>query len=536
MSEPLVSDASEGTERDRRFQIAGMPLWALAFLALTAAVSLITAHYRLMGGDDFLELWCDKVGSIGQLVQIQRTSPLVIDPFFYHGLTFAGIRIFGVRPFFLRLPSLCGFLVMQVCLFYFVRRIATARAAMFALAFPAITGAFGYTLQIRPYGVLLGLFGLAMLSWQTAARRDTHRAAALVMLALSIAAAVNSQYYGVLLMLPLGAGEAVRVWERRRLDVAMLLSMGAGMAGMVFVLPFMNGAAQFRGHYKADNVPYQSITQTYNFLMLGQGAFSTRTNHVLAVVLGLLIGIVVWSCIGLWRGGSVRLPAAEFLFLLVLAAMPVSAFLLGHFVTHAMEPRYALGAVIGMAALLAIALVPVLESRVAGALLLGALWVGFIWKGAVETRAERTNRTNAMEALAVSPQVEAAILSSPGQRVYTQDIDLVGFLAFHGANAEVLQYLGLVYSVDEEMRWNQSETDSRIVANLKAVDHYTIVPYESVIREPGEHLFVVTHGGWNWLDKAFASGQLQVTPVGRAFGGDVVSVRVPLDGRGQLVP
>jgi hypothetical protein len=533
MSEPLVSDASEGTERDRRFQIAGMPLWALAFLALTVVVWLITAHYRVIGGDDALELWCDKVGSIGQLLHIQRTSPLVIDPFFYHALTFADIRIFGIRPLFLRLPSLGGFLLMQVCLFYFVRRITTARAAMFALAFPAITVAFGYTLQIRPYGVVLGFFGLAMLSWQTAARGERRRAAALVMLALSIAAAVNSQYYGVLLMLPLCAGEAVRVWERRRLDVAMLLSMGAGMAGMVFVLPFLKGAAQFRGHYKAGNVQYQSITQTYNFVALGQGTYSVRVNHLLAISLGLLMGLILWSCIRQLREKTLMLPDAEFVFLLVLAALPAFAFLLGHFVTHAMEPRYALGAVIGMAVLLAIALVPVLESRVAGPLLLGALWVGFIWKGAVEARTQRAYRTSALAEMVVSPQVEAAILSSPEQRMYTQDIDLVAFLAFHGANDEVLEHMGLVYSVDEEMRWNQSETDSRIVANLKAVDHYTIVPYESVVRKPGEHLFVVTHGGWNWLDKAFANGSMQVTPVGLAFGSEVVMVKTPVAGQGQ---
>jgi hypothetical protein len=193
MSVPLISDASDETERGLRFQIAGMPLWAVAFLVLTAAVSLSMAHYRLIDGDDLLELWCDRVGSIGQLLHIQRTSPLVIDPFFYHGLTFVGIRLFGVRPFFLRLPSLCGFLLMQVCLFYFVRRIASVRAAVFALAFPMITGGFVYTLQIRPYGMLLGLFGLAMLSWQTAVRREERRAGALVVLALSIAAAINSQ-------------------------------------------------------------------------------------------------------------------------------------------------------------------------------------------------------------------------------------------------------------------------------------------------------------------------------------------------------
>jgi hypothetical protein len=86
------------------------------------------------------------------------------------------------------------------------------------------------------------------------------------------------------------------------------------------------------------------------------------------------------------------------------------------------------------------------------------------------------------------------------------------------------------------MRWNHSETDSRIVMNLKTFAPYTILPYESVIKEPGEHLFVVTHGGWNWTDKAFASGQVQVIPVGEAFGSEVVSVRGPLVGQRQRVP
>jgi hypothetical protein len=536
MSVPLISDASDETERGLRFQIAGMPLWAVAFLVLTAAVSLSMAHYRLIDGDDLLELWCDRVGSIGQLLHIQRTSPLVIDPFFYHGLTFVGIRLFGVRPFFLRLPSLCGFLLMQVCLFYFVRRIASVRAAVFALAFPMITGGFVYTLQIRPYGMLLGLFGLAMLSWQTAVRREERRAGALVVLALSIAAAINSQYYGVLLMLPLCAGEAARAWQRRRFDVPMLLSMGAGLAGMVFVLPFLKGAAEFRGHYKAGNVPYQSITQTYNFIMLGQSTFSERTNHLLAILLVVLVALVLWGCIRQWCGKTIKLPDAEFVFLLTLAALPVFAFLLGHFVTHAMESRYALGAVIGVAALVAIALGPLLRPRIAGLLILVVLFVGFAWKGLLGARAERRNRDRALALLVVPPKVMAAIMASPTQLLYTQDIDLVGFLTFHDANAEVLQHMALVYSEAEEMRWNQSETDSRIVADLKTFAPQTILPYESVINEPGEHLFVVTHGGWNWADKAFASGQVQVTPIGEAFGAEIVSVRGPLAGQGQRVP
>lgn len=521
---------------DRGFQIAGMPLWALAFLALTAAVWLIASHYRLFGGDDLLELWGDNVSSVGQLLHIERVTPIEVDPMGYPLLIFAGTRLFGVHSIALVVPSLVGFLAMQMSLFYFVRRIAFPRAAVFALAFPAITGAFAYTLQIRPYGLLLGLFGLAMFSWQTAVRRDASRTGALVVLSLSIALAINTHYYGVLLVAPLCTAELVRVWQRQRLDVPMLISMGAGMAGVVFLLPFLRGAAAFRSHYQAHNVPYQSITQTYNFIVLGQGTFSERTNHLLAVLLVVLVASVLWSCIRQWRGKTISLTDAEFAFLLTLAALPVFVFLLGHFVTHAMEGRYALGAVIGMAALVAIALVPLLRNRAAGFLILVLLLAGFAWKGIVGVRAEQRARQSALSELVLSPKIMAAIMASPTKLLYTQDIDLFGLVAFHETDPSVSPHMALVYSTDEEMRWNHSETDSRIVEHLMAVGRYTIVPYESVLKEPGEHLFVVTHGGWNWLDQALASGQLQVTPVGRAFGGEVVSVRVPLNGHGQRVP
>ena len=50
---------------------------------------------------------------------------------------------------------------------------------------------------------------------------------------------------------------------------------------------------------------------------------------------------------------------------MALAALPLFAFLLGHFVAHAFESRYVIGSILGIAALVAIALDPVLENRVA---------------------------------------------------------------------------------------------------------------------------------------------------------------------------
>jgi len=522
-----ISDDLEAKQSHRRFRVAGMPLSAIAFLILTAAVLLLTAHYSLIYGDDFLELCGDKIASFGQLLHIQRTLPLAIDPFFYHGLTFLVIRLYGVNPLVLRLPSVLGFLLMQGCLFYFVRRIASERAAVFALAFPVFTVVFWYTEQVRPYGLLLGLFGLAMLSWQTAVRREAHRTWALVVLALTIAVAINTHYYGVLLLAPLCAAELVRSRQRRRLDIPVLLSMGAGMAGAVFLLPFLKGAAGFRSHYQTEAVPHQAITQSYNFILLGHSAFSTHTNHLLAIGLALLIVLVLGSCVLQMRSKTLNLPDAEFVFLIALAALPFFGFLLGRFVTHTIEPRYVFGSVIGIAALLAIALAPFLQNGAIGRIALLLLFATFAYNGITGVRGMPRARQDALASLILSPEVKAAILASPSKLLYTQDIDLFGFASLYGPDADMREHMALVYSRDEEIRWHHTDVGSLTVLHLKSFTPYTILPYESLITQPGEHIFAVSQGGRNWIEQAFAAEHVEVKPIGNVAGRDVVSVRFP---------
>lgn len=504
-----------------------MPLSAIAFLVLTAAVSVLGSHSFPLGGDEIIELWVDKASSLTQLIHIQRALPLAVDPFFFHGLTFVVLRLFGISPLALRLPSILGFLLMQISLFYFVRRIASERAAVFALAFPAFTGAYIFSGMVRPYGLLLGLFGLAMLSWQTAVRRQEHRSWALVVLALTIALAINTHYYGVLLLVPLCAAKLVRVCQRRRVDPPLLLSMAAGTAAIIFLLPFLKGAAGFRNYYQTNLVPRQVITQSYNYILLGHAAFSTNINHLLAIGLGLLIVLVLGSCIRQMRSKTLNLPDAEFVFLVTLAALPFAGFLLGRFVTHAMEPRYALGSVFGIAALLAIALAPLFRNVPIGRAVLLLLFAAFAYSGITGVIGLQRYRREALASLILSPEIKAAIMASPSKLLYTQDIDFFGFASFYGPDADVRSRLALVYSRDEEMRLSHSDTDSRIVLHLKSFAPYTILPYESLAAQPGDHIFVVSHGGWNWTDQAFAAEHVKVTPIGQIFGSDVVSVRFP---------
>lgn len=83
----------------------------------------------------------------------------------------------------------------------------------------------------------------------------------------------------------------------------------------------------------------------------------------------------------------------------------------------------------------------------------------------------------------------------------------------------------LVYSADEELRWNRHDTMALTATHLQHFTNLPIVSYESLRDQPGPHLFVLFHTGWDWTDQAFAEDRAQLTPLGHAMDGDIVTVR-----------
>ena len=354
---------------------------------------------------------------------------------------------------------------------------------------------------------------------------------ALAVLAVSIAVAINTHYYGVLILVPLCAAELVRALQSRRVDLPVLLSLGVGMAGVVFLLPFLKGAASFHSHYQVGTVPRHLITQSYNHILLGRDAFSTKVNQLLAISLGIISVMVLWSCIRQLRRKTLNLPDAEFVFLVTLAALPFFSFLLGRFITNAVVPRYSLGSIIGITALLAIALLPLFRNDRFGRIALLLLFATFAYRGISGVITVQGATEGARASLILSPEIKAAILASPSKLLYTQDIDFFGRASYYEPDASVRSHMALVYSNSEEMRWNHIDTDSTLILHLKSISNYTILPYESLAAQPGEHIFVVSQGGWNWIEQAFEAEHVEVKSIGNVIGSEVVSVRFPRLGR-----
>jgi 4-amino-4-deoxy-L-arabinose transferase-like glycosyltransferase len=503
-----------------------LPWQAIAFLILTAAISLLWSHHKLMSQDEIFVLQTDSVPTYTQFLQIQRQYPISLDPLVYHTIAFLSIKAFGAGAFALRLPSLLGYLLMQLCLFFFVRRIANEHAALFALAVPALTATLFYSAEARPYGLLLGLYGLAMLSWQTATRRHSQRTGSLIVLALAVALTLNTHYFGILLLLPLCAAELFRTIERRRLDLPVAAAILIGMTCIAFALPFERSAAEFRkNYYNAGEVSYHAITQAYRSLFMNYTEASLSIQHFAAIGLVVFAALIVLGSVRQLRGNDLRLPNAELVFLIVLAALPFFGFLLAFFVTHSIEVRYVLGAILALSVLLSFAALPLLRSKNIAALTLSALALAIVVAGAIRIHAEQAKTNAFMTSLLLTPQIKAAILSSPRGLLYLQEMGTFEVASYYEPDPEIRSRMALVYSSNQELLWSQRDTESLTAFHMRNFTGFPIVPYEQLSTERDDHVFVLLHTGWNWTDQALAAAHAEITPLGPAMGGDAAVVR-----------
>jgi uncharacterized membrane protein len=509
---------------------------AVVFVLLTAALALTWSHNKLMSQDEMYAFQTASVPTVAELVRVQRTWPISLDPLLYPLLAHAGMKAFGVGAFALRLPALLGFLLMQVCLFFFVRRLAGERAGAMAAAFPALTATLYYSAEGRPYGLMLGLYALALLSWQVATREtgnreqgtgSRHRGWALVGLALAIALTINAHYFGVLLLVPVCAAEGFRSMQRRRTDWPVMAAIYVGMAGFAATMPFLKAAGEFRkNYYNSGWVGLHDITRAYRSIFVDYTRMSMSTQHLWMVALVAFAAALAWGCVRqiVGRGRETRIPAAEWVLMLVLAALPFCGFLLARLVTHSIEVRYVLGAVVAISAMLAVSIRPWLRRDGVFAAVMVVLGVAIVGTGAARIHAEQRKTAQRLASLVLPAEVKAALDANPDGRLYVQDMGAFEEDRFYEPDADVRARMTLVYSRAEELRWRRHDTMALTAMHIGRFTGLPVVEYEALRARPGEHLFVLYHTSWDWANQAFAADGARVRPMGHAMGGDVAAV------------
>ena len=511
----------------------GMPPVALVLLALTAAMAVCWSNAKLIHQDEMFVLQTDSVSSLSQLVHIQHDTPISLDPMVFHAMVHASMRLFGVNSLALRLPSLLGFLLMQVCLFYLMGRLLedsrlACRAGVVALALPALAATLYYAAEGRPYGLLLGFYALALLHWKIATVEKGHRTLSLCTLGLAVGLTLNTHYFGILLLIPLCAAEVVRSIQRRRIDPPMLAAIAFGTACFVFVLPFQRAAGEFRKHYyNAGRVALRGIAQTYRTLLVDYTHFSRSTQHLLAACIAGLGILFAFAVITRLRTPSTRLPLADTVFLLLLTALPFFGFLLAVFVTHSLEVRFVVGAIVGIAALAAWAAAPTLRSTTTYRIVCGVLLLGIAANGAFSIHQQTLIADHQRESLRFPDAVKQAVMQDPSRLLYFQDIGAFELASFYEPDPAFRSRLALMYSRDRELAIDQHDTISLTAMHMRAFTPFPIMSYDEVARRPGAHTFIVYKSGWDWAAEAFVQDHATITPLGSAYDGQVLTVRFP---------
>ena len=499
---------------------------ALLILLLTAAVAFTWSHVKLLSQDEVFVLQTDSVHSLHELIHIQRHYPISLDPLVFHVLAHACTKLFGPTALALRLPSIFGFLLMQVCLFLATRVIAGPRAALVAMAFPALTASLFYAPEARPYGLLLGFYALAFLAWQTATRRTERRTGSLIVLAVAIALTLNTHYFGILILIPIWIAELARTVLRRRVDLPMIVAILAGMAGIVFALPFQKAAGEFRKHYyNAGDISLRAISQAYRSLFVNYVTQPLAVQRLEAVLLVAFALVVIVLCALHLRTQRFSLPPAELVFLIVLAALPLFGVVLAVFVTHSIEVRYVLSAIIAISIFFAIAVEPWLEHRLSSSTVTALLAFAILLGGILRIHDEQVKSTRQLALLAVPPAIKARLLSTPDSHLYIQDMGHFEVASYYEPDPAIRSRIALLYSNGEELRYDRHDTASLTAEHMQHFTAFPIVSYAQLKATPGDHLLVLYHSGWDWTDQALAADQAHITALGPALDGDAVAIR-----------
>jgi hypothetical protein len=267
----------------------------------------------------------------------------------FHLITKLSADMFGWTTFGLRVPAIVGYLTMMLCVYFIVRRYAGSLYAAIGALSGFLTFAPFYATEARPYGLLLGLSGIALVCWQQASGH--FRWLAILGLFLSLVAAVSLHYYAVLSLAAIGFGELVHAWRRRRLDWSVCGALAFATTPLFLFLPLI------RANTILAQSGYAPVTLSYS--VHNTEVFYLPVNGVLWTPFVVVAGICI-LVFGQREAHPLATfevpPVHELAAWSALLLAPVEVFITGRLVTGVFDSRYGIVSIIGFSILLPLCL------------------------------------------------------------------------------------------------------------------------------------------------------------------------------------
>jgi hypothetical protein len=325
---------------DRRW-----PFFVTAFSLMFFWTAFVRANVKPFWHDEIYTIAIAGLPSVRAIWAAERAG-VDLTPPFNSILTHAVFAVAGAGRISTRLPAMMGFWVMTLASFAIVRQRSNTVAGLIAMLLPSLTGAAGYAYEARGYGVMLGLSALALFSWSEAAG-GRRRGLYLPLLAFTLAAGVWTHYYAAFAIVPILAGEVIRLAQTRKPDWGVLTSLaGVGVAILPLYSIAAGAAAQSATYWR-----HASLVDVWDtYVSIAGGLFSP---WALAIILCLgAIALACFSRDSLNRRESPGIPAHELVAAFATLLIPLWAVLAGVLITGVFVPRYAVSAVVGFAVLI----------------------------------------------------------------------------------------------------------------------------------------------------------------------------------------
>lgn len=465
-------------EKNKLWLLCG---FSVSYLLTTCSI----ASRRLMWTDEFLTLYIARLPSLREVWAALLTGADVT-PLLFFILTRASFFLFGANHISIRLPEMLGFWVMCLCLYQFVARRSSALYGFVALLFPLVTGAYAFAYEARPYGIVLGFTGLALLCWQAVAR-GYRRHLSLICLGLSLAGALSNHYYAILIFFPLALGEFVRSISLRRIDLPVWLVFGLSAAiPLLLFLPLIRQArVMSSGFWSAPHL--RLLHSSYSFML---------APALVALVPALiLLAVYLITCPQPPdREPHRTLLSYELATVIGFILIPVVIFIIAKLFTNAYHERYTLPTVIGLDILLALAAYNLPSGRAIISVVLIISLCGWFLV------AQRTSLMSIDARAQTQEQIIKSIRSEGDASLPIADFSLHTFMQLaHYAPEDISARLVYLTDMDASLRYFGSDTEDRLMLALgRQWFRLKIEPWRSFV---ATHKRFLAHGplsnsGW----------------------------------------
>lgn len=478
----LPRDSTSFAEQFQNFLELRKTLLLLGISILYFAASCAHAYGKLLWYDEFFMYYISRLPRLSDIwyaLSIATTN----DPPLNYLLTRASFALFGYGHIAFRLPAIIGFWVMCVCLFHFVAKRYSISCAFVALLFPLTTEAWAYAYEGRPYGVVLACCGMSLVCW-AASCENYRRGRYIIALTLSLAIALSSHYFAVILYAPLIAGEVVRTVNRRRIDWPIWVSFALSASPLLLFLPLMKASRQYSAHIWFGVEP-SSILGTYSFLL---------EPAIAPLLLGATIVCLLRGKASLKKFIFPSLPPHEIAAVFSLVALPVVGFLVGLLVTGTFVPRYALGTVVGLDLLLVAMISRSVHSRMATSAVFAFVFLAFLWVTSVQAlKAFTTNPADQLSHFSLKPFDREASLP-----IALSNIDVFLKLENYGPVKMRPRFVRLIDGA-AAIRHTGMDTGELNMAGLRRITALPIIDYNTFVKNHRRFLvygFLVNRNDW----------------------------------------